>query len=118
MRTLILNCVKTKQSIEKIMSAVVQEERYVFETEWFDAQASLIRKYLLTYYPRDRTIDMVSRILARYKFKQKIVDHHVVNLIKVRFEKPQDVFEEDGVRGNGHERTLCRLNRDCSLTPT
>jgi len=40
------------------MSAVVKEERYVFETEWFDAQASLIRKYLLTYYPRDRTIDM------------------------------------------------------------
>jgi len=40
------------------MSAVVKEERYVFETEWFDAQASLIRNYLLTYYPKDKTIDM------------------------------------------------------------
>ena len=39
---------------------VVKEERFVFETEWFDAQAELIRKYLLTYYPGDRTCEMVS----------------------------------------------------------
>jgi len=32
----------------------------VFETEWFDQQAGLVRKYLLTYYPKDQTIDMVS----------------------------------------------------------
>jgi hypothetical protein len=36
------------------------EERYVFETEWFDVQASLIRKYLFTFYPADNTIEMVS----------------------------------------------------------
>jgi len=36
----------------------VQEDRYVFETEWFDAQADLIRKYLLTFYPTDGTIEM------------------------------------------------------------
>ena len=41
---------------------VVKEERFVFETEWFDAQAELIRKYLLTYYPGDRTCEMVSII--------------------------------------------------------
>lgn len=39
---------------------VVKEERFVFETEWFDSQASLIRKYLLTYYPKDQTLEMVS----------------------------------------------------------
>ena len=39
---------------------VVKEERFVFETEWYDAQASLIRKYLLTYYPKDNTAEMVS----------------------------------------------------------
>jgi len=38
----------------------VIEERFVFECEWFDEQASLVRKYLLTYYPKDHTIDMVS----------------------------------------------------------
>ena len=38
----------------------VSEERYVFEAEWFDAQADLIRKYLLTFYPKGSTIEMVS----------------------------------------------------------
>ena len=36
------------------------EDRFVFEAEWFDQQAALVRKYLLTYYPKDNTIDMVS----------------------------------------------------------
>jgi len=36
----------------------VSEERFVFEAEWFDAQADLIRKYLLTFYPKDSTIEM------------------------------------------------------------
>jgi hypothetical protein len=39
------------------------EERYVFETEWFDIQAQLIRKYLFTFFPGDTTIEMVSRCL-------------------------------------------------------
>jgi len=39
------------------------EERYVFETEWFDIQASLIRKYLFTFYPTDNTIEMVRWML-------------------------------------------------------
>ena len=40
------------------------EERYVFETEWFDSQASLIRKYLFTFFPGDSTIEMVSSLLS------------------------------------------------------
>ena len=42
------------------MAAKVGEERYVFEVEWHDTQASLIRKYLFTYYPNDKTLEMVS----------------------------------------------------------
>jgi hypothetical protein len=45
------------------------EERYVFETEWYDIQAALIRKYLFTFYPTDNTIEMVScnlRVLKLY----------------------------------------------------
>ncbi|OMJ91988.1 hypothetical protein SteCoe_5304 [Stentor coeruleus] len=34
------------------------EERYVFVIEWFDQAASLIRKYNLTYFTVDNTIDM------------------------------------------------------------
>lgn len=40
--------------------SVVKEERFVFNTEWYDAQAALIRNYLLTYYPKDTTAEMVS----------------------------------------------------------
>lgn len=30
----------------------------MFECDWFDEQADLIRKYLLTYFPRNQTIEM------------------------------------------------------------
>lgn len=43
------------------MASGVTEERFVFEVDWFDQMASLVRKYLLTYYPKDSTIDMVSK---------------------------------------------------------
>jgi hypothetical protein len=48
------------------------EERYVFETEWFDIQASLIRKYLFTFYPADNTIEMVSHY-QNIKLSKKIL---------------------------------------------
>ncbi len=38
----------------------VGEQRYVFEVEWHDIQASLVRKYLLTFFVKDSTIDMVT----------------------------------------------------------
>lgn len=34
------------------------EDKYVFHAEWFDTQADVLRRYMLTYYPRDSTIDM------------------------------------------------------------
>ena len=40
--------------------SIVKEERFVFKTEWYDKQAALIREYLLTYYPKDSTAEMVS----------------------------------------------------------
>ena len=36
----------------------VGEERYKFEVDWYDQQAQIVRKYFLTYYPVDKTIDM------------------------------------------------------------
>ena len=39
---------------------MTSEDRYVFKVEWYDQQASLVRYYFLTYYPSDKTIDMVS----------------------------------------------------------
>jgi nucleoside-diphosphate kinase len=34
------------------------EDRFVFLVEWYDAAASLVRNYHLTYYPKDKTIEM------------------------------------------------------------
>ncbi len=48
------------------MSQSATEERYVFECEWFDQQADLIRKYLITYFPRNHTIEMVT--ISKVKF--------------------------------------------------
>lgn len=38
--------------------SVVKEERFAFKTEWFDKQASLIRSYLFTFYPKDCSAEM------------------------------------------------------------
>jgi len=34
------------------------EDRFCFFVEWFDGQADLIRRYQLTFYPRDGTVEM------------------------------------------------------------
>jgi len=54
--------------------SVVKEERFVFKTEWYDKQAALIREYLLTYYPKDCTAEMVSRILISQRFSHSFVN--------------------------------------------
>lgn len=35
------------------------EDRYVFIADWYDQQSSLIRKFYLSFYPHDQTIDIV-----------------------------------------------------------
>ena len=35
------------------------EDRFVFLVEWFDSAASLVRTYNLTYFIKDKTIEMV-----------------------------------------------------------
>ena len=44
----------------------VKEDRFVFQVEWFDKQADIIRNYLLTFYPGDGSIDMVSAAELRF----------------------------------------------------
>lgn len=39
---------------------IVGEERYVFDCDWYDQQAELIRYYRITFFPTDQTIEMVS----------------------------------------------------------
>eukprot|EP00928_Gymnodinium_smaydae_P087062 TRINITY_DN71405_c0_g1_i1.p1 TRINITY_DN71405_c0_g1~~TRINITY_DN71405_c0_g1_i1.p1 ORF type:complete len:397 (+),score=88.23 TRINITY_DN71405_c0_g1_i1:71-1192(+) len=46
------------------------EDRYVFHMEWFDAQADLVRRYLLSFYPRDNSIEMYDPKLRRAFLKR------------------------------------------------
>jgi len=34
------------------------EDRYAFHVEWFDPQADVIRRYMMTYFPRDNSVSM------------------------------------------------------------
>jgi nucleoside-diphosphate kinase len=34
------------------------EDRYVFHVEWFDQQADVLRRYMMTYFPRDNSVSM------------------------------------------------------------
>lgn len=35
------------------------EDKYVFNTEWFDAAAQLTKSFLLTFYPSDKSVELV-----------------------------------------------------------
>ena len=37
----------------------MSEDRYVFIVEWFDSAAALVRTYNLTYFIKDKSIEMV-----------------------------------------------------------
>jgi len=39
----------------------IKEERYVFETEWYDQQADIIRKHRLFFFPLDNSIEMYDK---------------------------------------------------------
>ena len=51
---------QTHAAFRETDMSVVKEERYVFKVDWFDKQAQLIRNYLLTFYPSDASVEMVS----------------------------------------------------------
>jgi nucleoside-diphosphate kinase len=40
------------------------QERYVFNVEWYDSAAALIRYYNFFYYPSDSTMEMVKILLT------------------------------------------------------
>ncbi|CAD7941764.1 unnamed protein product [Amoebophrya sp. A120] len=46
------------------------DERYVFQTEWFDGGASLIRYYQFTFYPKDNTIELYDTKAKRLFLKR------------------------------------------------
>lgn len=40
----------------------MEEEKYSISVEWYDEISSLVRPFMLFYFPSDRTVEMVSLI--------------------------------------------------------
>ena len=107
----------------------VKEDRFVFQVEWFDKQADLIRNYLLTFYPGDGSIDMVSELISACVIKEsdrtlvKIAWRTVTYFLclflprLVRFEKQKDVPQENALPGRRAVVTFRRLyrHRQCTI---
>lgn len=47
------------------------ESRYSFIVEWFDQASSLIKTFILSYYPKDNAIDMVAFSKLQWDTKNK-----------------------------------------------
>ena len=48
----------------------IKDERYTFETEWYDPQADIIRYYRLFFFPIDNTIEMYDKKVQKVFLKR------------------------------------------------
>jgi nucleoside-diphosphate kinase len=48
----------------------IKEERYVFECEWYDPQADIVRHYRLFYYPCNNSIEMYDKKVQKVFLKR------------------------------------------------
>lgn len=48
----------------------IKEVRYVFEVEWYDQQADVIRHYRLFFFPLDNSIEMYDKKMSRVFLKR------------------------------------------------
>mmetsp|Transcript_48257 Transcript_48257/g.134735 ORF Transcript_48257/g.134735 Transcript_48257/m.134735 type:complete len:373 (-) Transcript_48257:75-1193(-) len=98
------------------------EDRYVFHCEWFDAQADLIKRYLLTFYPRDNSIEMYDTknkrpFLKRTEYPDvKLSGLYVGAVVTVLARQMKVIEYADGYTKNVLEaaksRTLCIVKPD------
>ena len=48
----------------------IKEARYVFEVEWYDQQANILRYYRLFFYPLNNSIEMYDKKMSRVFLKR------------------------------------------------
>jgi nucleoside-diphosphate kinase len=48
----------------------IKEERYVFEVEWYDQQADILRYYRLFFFPLDNSVEMYDKKMNRVFLKR------------------------------------------------
>jgi len=98
------------------------EPRYTFFVEWFDKQADLIRRYQLTYFLRDNSVEMYDIKNRRMFLKRSQFDHiqaedlylgATLNVFsrQVKIAEYADVFTRNELEGN-KSRTLALVKPD------
>jgi nucleoside-diphosphate kinase len=93
----------------------IKDERYVFETEWYDPQADIIRHYRLFYFPVDNTIEMYDKKMGRIFLKR--VEVPGVSLADFYIGAKVTVFSRVLVVANyGDIATGAKQNGDCECT--
>jgi len=97
------------------MSKPIKDERYVFETEWYDPQADIVRYYRLFYFPLDQTIEMYDKKMQRIFLKRVEVPGVALNNFYVG-SKVTILSRVLHVAQYGDIATETKMNGDCERT--
>lgn len=90
------------------------EDRYVFHVEWHDAQADLLRRYMVTYFLRDNTIGMYDLKSRRDFLKRsevagvKLSDLYIGSIITILARQLKVIEYADDYTRNALETTRDR----------
>lgn len=101
----------------------IKEERYVFETQWYDQQADVVRDYRLFFFPLDNSIEMYDKKMARVFLKRievpqvSLADLYVGSKVTV-FSRVLHVCEYGDMatqykQCGGRESTFAMIKPDC-----
>ena len=61
------------------LSKPIAEERYVFDCDWYDQQAELVRHYRLTFYPSDSSVEMYDKKIHKNFLKRVEIPNITLN---------------------------------------
>ena len=100
----------------------IKEERYVFEVEWYDQQADILRYYRLFFYPLDNSAEMHDKKMNRPFLKRteiptlKLSDLFVGAKVTV-FSRVLEIKEYGDIatgakQGNERESTFAMIKPD------
>ncbi len=100
-----------------------QDERYAFVAEWYDPNASLIRRYQLLFYPGDNTVEMIDIKNRRLFLKRSKCEHvrlqdlfigAIINILSRQLTVTEfgDEFTTKKLKSR-KEKTLAIIKPDC-----
>jgi len=100
----------------------IKEERYVFEVEWYDQQAEILRYYRLFFFPTDNSVEMFDKKMNRMfikrielptlKLSDLFVGAKVTVFTRVLFVKEYGDIATAAKQGGERESTFAMIKPD------